>query len=242
MYARPELGDALAAFWELIRKELEERGIDAPARLSDDGIGVDFWLRPDLVLGQTCGYPYRTGLHGKVDMVGAFDHGLEGCAAGEYNSVLVVHKHGVFETLEDLDGARLAYNSVDSQSGYHGPLDFASKCGISLAPELETGSHLRSAQAVHDRLQADVAGIDAVSWRDMRRFDAFTEELRVLAATAPVPALPLVCSRRFDAGQVAGSVAAAVEKMPERLKDDLGIRGFVARTPEDYAERAFTAS
>ena len=243
MYARPELAKALAAFWDLIRHELGERGVDAPERLTEDGHGNDFWLRPDLVLGQACGYPYRVLLHGKVGMVGAFDHGLEGCAPGQYNSVLVVHKDSAFGSLEDLDGTRLAYNSIESQSGYQGPRDYAASRKISLmpAPELETGSHLGSARAVADGL-ADVAGIDAVSWRDMRRFEGFTGELRVIAETPPVPALPMICSKLFDAGQVAESVAKAVEAMPENLKDELEIRGFIARTPEDYAERAFTPS
>ena len=241
MYAHPELDDALAEFWGLIRQELEKRGIDAPARLTDDGIGEEFWLRPDLVLGQTCGYPFRTTLKDRVGMVGAFDHGLEGCGPGQYNSVLVVRADSPLASLEDLDGARLAYNSTDSQSGFHGPRGFASLRGVNLAPTLETGAHARSARAVADGL-ADVAGIDAVSWRDMRRFDDFTGALRVAAATPPVPALPLVCAKSFDAGQVAESVARAVEAMPEHLKDKLGIRGFVARTPEDYSERAFTPS
>ena len=241
MYARPELADALAELWNLIREELEKRGIEAPARLADDGIGEDFWLRPDLVLGQACGYPFRTALKGRVNMVGAFDHGLKDCEPGQYNSVLVVHGENPLGSLEDLDGARLAYNSTDSQSGFHGPRSFASSRGVNLAPALETGAHARSARAVADGL-ADVAGIDAVSWRDMRRFDDFTGALRTVATTPPVPALPLVCARSFDARLVAESVTKAVETMEERLRDGLGIRGFTARAPEDYSERAFAPS
>jgi hypothetical protein len=62
MYDRPETRAATDRFWELTRDALSLRGIDAPEALTRDRDPWDIWQAPDLVLAQTCGLPYRSGL------------------------------------------------------------------------------------------------------------------------------------------------------------------------------------
>jgi hypothetical protein len=90
MYARPELDPALGRYWQLIRRALAERGIDAPPALSNDAEEFAVWEAPDLVLSQTCGMPYRLRLHGSVSLIGTPDFGIEGCDPGYYRSAVVV--------------------------------------------------------------------------------------------------------------------------------------------------------
>ncbi|MDA8817893.1 PhnD/SsuA/transferrin family substrate-binding protein [Planktomarina sp.] len=129
MYIRPETSKAHRAFWNLLRDDLRTEGVDAPKALTNDGVGYDFWQRSDLLLSQTCGYPYRTVLKSHVHLVGTPDYGLEGCPPGHYYSVFIVHKDSPFRTLGDLDGRPMAYNDDQSQSGYQGPSAYAASQG-----------------------------------------------------------------------------------------------------------------
>ena len=50
MYARPELDYAISLLWDLIRKNLNKKGIPAPITLSQDAQDIISWLDPGLVL------------------------------------------------------------------------------------------------------------------------------------------------------------------------------------------------
>ena len=90
MYDRPDLAHQTAALWELIRDALRAEGVAAPDTLTPAPADLfQHWQVPDLVLSQTCGFPYRTRLHGHVTLIGTPDYGLEGCPPGHYRSVIV---------------------------------------------------------------------------------------------------------------------------------------------------------
>ena len=79
MYDLPDCRLANDRYWLLIRDALRSAGLMAPDALTRDM--PDFmahWQRPDLVLSQTCGYPFRAVLHSKVTLIGTPDFGLEG--------------------------------------------------------------------------------------------------------------------------------------------------------------------
>ena len=92
MYARPELDDASRNFWHLIRDNLRSSGMKAPDELNLKGNLMTVWTNPELVLSQTCGMPYRMFLHGKVNLIGAPDYGLENCPTGFYRSAIIAHR------------------------------------------------------------------------------------------------------------------------------------------------------
>ena len=138
----------------------------------------------------------------------------------------------------DLRSRRLAFNSKDSQSGYVGPLDYAKRHGVALMPSLETGAHWASGIAVVEG-NADVAAIDAITWRQMRAFDGFTDDLRVIGKTDSVPGLPLITGQKAQTSLIREAVVAVLADQPAAAKP-LGIIGLSDLRAEDYIEVAFT--
>lgn len=212
------------ALWAAIRDALRDRGVPAPDGLTRDGSLWDHWESPDLVLGQTCGMPYRQRLHGQVQLVGTLDHGLEGAPAGYYYSVLVAHR----DVTSDFAGfatKTLAYNGMDSESGWAAAQNHAALYGFSFARKLHTGSHRNSARAVADG-QADIAAIDAETWRLVQTYlPEVAARLTVLASTAPTPGLPLITGAGQDAALVFDAVQTALGHVDPAVLDALHIKG-----------------
>ena len=87
MYDRAEAQPANDRLWGLIRDGLRRSGGAAPDRLTrGDGAYWPAWEAPDLVLSQTCGYPFRARLIGTVTLIGTPDYGVTGCPPGHYCS------------------------------------------------------------------------------------------------------------------------------------------------------------
>lgn len=233
MYARPELDAAHGRFWALIRAHLREAGIDSPAQLSQQAAEFDVWQDPQLVLSQTCGMPYRLWLHDQVTLVGTPDYGLDGCPPGYYRSPLVVRGDDHRKDLDDFRDGVFAYNQTFSQSGYGAPYWEAAKSGFWFARRLHTGAHLASAQAVAEGA-ADIAALDAISWRLMTAFEPFAAKLRVLCWTDPTPGLPLITAQGADAEATFHAVSRAIADLDAQDAAALGIRGLVKIPKADY--------
>ena len=76
MYDWAEIKPVTDRLWTGIRDRLRAAGIEAPNELTR-GIDMwDSWHDPDLLVSQTCGFPYRTKLHDKVTLVGTPDFAL----------------------------------------------------------------------------------------------------------------------------------------------------------------------
>jgi hypothetical protein len=233
MYDWPEVRGATDALWAALRDALRARGVAAPEALSRD---ATHWTDPDLVLSQTCGLPFRRGLHARTTLVGAPDHGLEGCPPGFYRSAVVVRADDPRQAPAAFAGARFAYNAEDSQSGWAalvealGPLDPAAG--------LRTGAHRASVVAVAEG-RADVAANDAVSWRLAEAWEAAAARLRVLAWTRPTPGLPYITAAGRDAAAVAAAASAGVAALDPASRQALGgLEGFVALRAGDYLDAA----
>ena len=169
MYLRPQLVDAHDRFWVLIRQNLADAGIDAPAQLSQDADEFHVWKHPQLALSQTCGMPYRLWLHDKVSLVGTPDYGLEECPPGYYRSALVVRKSDRRSDPTAFRDAVFAYNQTFSQSGYAAPYWHLRPHGFWFDNRLHTEQHLLSAKAVAEG-RADIASLDGTSWRLMEKY------------------------------------------------------------------------
>jgi ABC-type phosphate/phosphonate transport system substrate-binding protein len=228
MYDWPEVRASTDAFWICLRAALEARGIAAPARLTR---GADHWRNPGLVLGQTCGLPYRRGLHAAVTLIGAPDYGLEGCPPGRYRSALVVRADDPRECPRDFVEARYACNSNCSQSG-HAALNEALG-PLAPARGLLTGAHRASVIAVA-QARADIAAIDAVSWRLARAWEPAAARLRVLGWTRPGPGLPMITAGGRDPAPFAGAIGDAIAALAPSHRAALGLAGFVRLRPVDY--------
>lgn len=233
MYDWPQIRSATDRFWHAIRDRLGEGPCGL---LRGDALWHDVWghwLDPDLVLSQTCGYPYRTRLHGHVGLVGTPDYGLPGCAPGYYNSVFVTRVDEPRSGLADFATRRFAYNESLSQSGWAAPQTHAASKGMIFTNIIETGAHAASARAVADGT-ADIAALDAQSWRLMKAFDDFACKLKVIDQTEPTPGLPLITALRRDTKVIFDAVADAIESLSITDRSELGLKGVVRIPAEDY--------
>lgn len=226
MYQRPELADAHDRLWCAVRDRLLRAGIDAPEALSQDAEEFSVWRHPDLVLSQTCGMPYRLWLHDRVTLVGTPDYGLEGCAPGYYGSALIARRDDARHDLADFRDARFAYNQTFSQSGFAAPYGHLFPLGFFFDTRAPTGAHGASARAVADGA-ADIASLDAVTWRNLQRFEPFTKGLRVLEWTKPTPGLPLITAKGRNADTVFEAVREAIDAMSPDDAGLLGIKGLI---------------
>ena len=220
--------------WALIRDRLRADGIDAPDALTrGEGAYWQAWQSPDLLLSQTCGYPFRARLQGKVTYVGTPDFGVDGCAPGYYRSVLVARADDPRSTIADFDGARFAYNEALSQSGWAAPQTHAAKLGIRLPPALQTGGHRLSAEAVATG-RADIAALDAVTYRLLATHTPEMSALKVVGLTDPTPGLPYITALGRDPDPIHAATRDAIAALTAEDRDILGLRGLVRIPVESY--------
>lgn len=229
MYDRPEVQDANDRFWQEIAKGLGH----APDALTRGGDLWDQWLSPDLVVSQTCGYPYRARLHGKVTLVGTPDYGLDGCGPGQYRSVFVARRNETRSDPAEFADARFAFNEPMSQSGWAAPATWAEARGFTFTNVLQTGGHGLSAKAVAEG-RADLAALDALSWKMIAQYDDFAQNLCVIATTDPTPVLPYITSLSRDPAPIRDAIAAAIEAITPNDRKVLSLKGLVFVPAETY--------
>lgn len=239
MYNRPELRPAFDALWAATRDRLRAKGVaHVPQTLTPVDVGLmEFWQRPDLLLSQTCGMPYRHVLRDKVALVGTPDFALPDCPPGYYKSAIIVRNDDPRKNLADFAGAKFVCNETMSQSGYAAPLVAANAAGTCFGPAKLSGAHARSARMVAEG-EADIAGIDAISWRYMCRFDPWTAGLRVLAWTEPTPGLPFISAFAPLAAVLHDCLQAAVAGLDPAVCDALTLRQIVRIPSATYLEVA----
>ncbi|WP_371226674.1 phosphate/phosphite/phosphonate ABC transporter substrate-binding protein [Roseovarius sp. 2305UL8-3] len=229
MYDLPPSQGANDRFWQAIRQHLGQ----GPDRLTRDGDLWDHWLADDLILSQTCGYPFRAHLHDKVTLVGTPDYALPGCPPGHYNSVFVARRKDARDSLQEFAGERFAYNEALSQSGWAAPMVHLRALGVGFDDLVQTGGHRASARAVAEG-RADIAALDALTWKMICRDDGFTAGLKELGRTTPTPVLPYITSKQNDPAPIYAAIEAVIEDMDEADREMLSLRGIVAIPAETY--------
>ncbi|KMK66807.1 phosphate/phosphite/phosphonate ABC transporter substrate-binding protein [Puniceibacterium sp. IMCC21224] len=230
MYDRAETAADTDALWQSVRTQLGY----GPQQVDRDIDLWDAWLGPDLLLSQTCGLPYRTRLHGKVQLLGSPDYGLPGCPPGYYNSVFVT-RHDTPGTLVEIMTRRVVINQTHSQSGYGSLYNFARERGLTLGPICESGGHVFSARMVADGV-GDITAIDAHSWRLIQRFDPHAAALRELARTEPTPATPFITSLGQDADALRCALSDGIAALPRHTRDNLNLHGIAAVPAAAYLD------
>lgn len=232
MYDYPHTRAANTLLWSLIREQLGY----GPTELTHDRDPWDIWQSSELVFSQTCGLPFRAGLHDKVQLIGTPDYGLVGCPAGHYNSVIVVSSASTIGDVKSLKGQSMAYNEGLSQSGWAAPQAHLKQANVSFETGPCTGSHKASAQAVATG-GADFAAIDGLTWEMLRvNIPEVTDKIRVLDRTLPTPALPYITSMPQDAGTIANAVESAIKSLPTAARETLHLKGLVRLSPSAYLE------
>lgn len=202
---------------------------------------TDFWLRDDVLLSQTCGYPLVHALDGRVQYVATPAFYIDGCENGDYHSVLVASYAANAGSLEDCRGLRAACNSDDSNSGMNLLRQSVAPLAAGrpfFASVLQTGGHLASLRALAVERTADIAAIDCVTFEFVRDFlPELAAGVRVIGKTQPAPGLPMIASKnvaREGIGALAAALSSAISEdspLARRLK----LKGFVRRPLDDYA-------
>lgn len=229
MYDRPETAAANDRYWQAIRNRLGE----GPDTLTRTGDLWDHWLAPDLLLSQTCGYPFRARLHGQVTLVGTPDYGLPGCPPGHYCTVFVARTDDPRATPADFAEAPFAYNEPLSQSGWAAPQNHAASQGFTFSNTIQTGGHALSARAVAEG-KADIAALDALTWALIQRHDPFATTLREIARTEPTPVLPYITALTRDPEPLFDAISAAIADLSPDDRATLSLRGLVRIPAEAY--------
>lgn len=229
MYDRPEVAATWDRLWHLFRDAYG----DGPSALTRDGDPWAIWQNPELLLAQTCGFPYRTRLKEKVALIGAPDHGIMEAPGGHYCSVVVAHRRLEGCNLSVLDGDTLAYNEPLSQSGWAAAWHHFGKKNLRIGTRLPSGAHRESARMVACG-EADFASLDVISWKLMQRYDDFTQELTVVDLTSPTPALPFISTRYQDKPRIRQALHNAIQNLTSGQREELFLQGLVALSQSSY--------
>jgi ABC-type phosphate/phosphonate transport system substrate-binding protein len=227
MYPFAHLRPAYEELWAAVRSRLP---FDTPP-LNWDLDPHDACRRDDLLLGQTCGWPLINELSAAVDVVGAFDHDVDGAGDGTYCSVIIGRTDQPLAEVLARPDLIVAANSADSLSGWISMHVVAAAHGACLDRVDWTGSHAASIDAVRVGV-ADIASIDAVSWTHLDH-----NGLTVVGHGPRVPSLPLVTAASSPS-MTDDLRQAFADAMADPLLSDtcavLKIRGFVERDFSDY--------
>lgn len=234
MYDMAPLQAANDALWAATRDALRARGIAAPEALDRAMDLRETWVAPDLVLGQTCGLPYRASLHGRVALIAAADYGLDGTPPGHYHSVFVTRAEEPGHDPAAFAARPFAFNSGDSQSGWAAPQNWAAARGFRFRPAVESGGHRLSAVAVAEG-RADIAALDAVTFRFLERYEpGLTGRLKVIGRTDTAPGLPFIAAKGADVVTTLAALGEGLKSLNEATRARLMIRGLVRIPAADY--------
>ena len=237
MYWRAENAPLWRAFWKVLQATVSDEGVALPDLTAPDDIPEpwsDHWLRSDLALSMTCGLPFRSVLRDKVAYVGTLTFGLN-AKAGHYFSQIVVRSRDEARAKLGAGDAVLAFNAPDSQSGW-AATQTATAAGpeLKFAGVLQTGSHAASVHAVaHGK--ADIAFVDAITWRILETTDPMARGLELLGASVSTPGLPLISHKGADVAALQRAIAAAVSRFRTETPDLMGgPLGFEVLDVEEY--------
>jgi len=246
MYEIAETAAATDAWWKGLARCFTAAGVDAvPATLTRPGLGPDFWLRPEMLFSQTCGYPMITKLAGRVSLLATPIYDAPGCDGADYCSLVVVREDATWKMFQELRGKVCAVNGVGSWSGHQAMRLLIALEGGQGGPfcrAIESGGHAASIVAVGDG-RADFAAVDCVSHATLSRHQpAAVVGTRVLCRTPAMPGLPLIAGQAASAEDVVamreGLMKAATDPGLADARKTLGITGMHFTQESDYARLA----
>jgi ABC-type phosphate/phosphonate transport system substrate-binding protein len=163
----------------------------------------DLWARPDLGCALMCGWPMAREERARPLIAAPIPAAEWSAGRAIYRAEFVVRIDSPFAGIEDTFGHHLAFNALDSHSGYNMPRGhlalWADRQPLYRALVGPTGSHLRSIEAVLSG-EADVAAVDsyylALAHRHVPHLVA---GLRVIDVTPASPIPPFVGSAALTA-------------------------------------------
>jgi ABC-type phosphate/phosphonate transport system substrate-binding protein len=241
MYDFDFVAEANDALWAAIASRLAEAGVRSPTRLTRGGDLAAQWRDPGLMFGQTCGYPYVTGLRGAIALIATPEYAFPGCEGAAHRSFLVRRASDPRRDLQEFRGARAAINGWDSNTGmnlFRATIACVAHGAPFFGAVVATGSHEASLSAVAEG-RADLASIDCVSFALLERGrPELVERVAVIAESPHSPGLPFIASARLPASTIVAIRRALFEALADPGLGDaiaaLGLKGARATTPADY--------
>ncbi|MGI9401235.1 MAG: phosphate/phosphite/phosphonate ABC transporter substrate-binding protein, partial [Rhizobiaceae bacterium] len=186
MYDWPEIRSSWDCLWSATRNQLRARNVETPDRLIHIEDYQPIWTDPDLLLGQTCGWPFVSGLQEQVTAFARFDVGLPGLKPGDYQSVYLARNARQIENLSEIgnwirnEKPRIAINNANSQSGCRvlgECFDIPYEVGVDQF--VFSGSHRNSIRMLASG-EADLCAVDAVSWRYALAHEPAAQQVHVV--------------------------------------------------------------
>jgi ABC-type phosphate/phosphonate transport system substrate-binding protein len=241
MYDFPEVRLLTDDLWHAIAARLKAGGIKAPDNLIRPADLMEFWRSPDLLLGQTCGYPLTRYLGDAVQLVATPHYTAPGCVGAWHNSVIVVAAGSPAKTLDDLRGKTAVINERGSNTGMN--LLRASVAPLAggrpfFGAVVESGGHARSLEMVGAG-ESDVAALDCVTFALMQRYrPEKAARVRIIGQTPSTPALPLVTAAATPLATLDALRKALLEVAADPdlavLREALFLKGFEVLPVEAY--------
>lgn len=228
------------ALFQAVLAELRTGGFTDYVELVRDPPLPEFFKRAELLLGQTCGYPYITQLRKHVRLVATPAYDFPGGDGADYASAIVVRADGGIAALAQARGRIAAVNDSHSNSGMnalrHAVAPLASE-GRFFGSVRWSGSH-RASLALLRNGEADLAAIDCVTLGYLRQEQPHElAGLTVLQYSAPSPGLPFVTGAAVPEAlrlQLRAALLAPGAALAGRMVE-LSITGFAAYEDARYA-------
>ncbi|MFK8034697.1 MAG: phosphate/phosphite/phosphonate ABC transporter substrate-binding protein [Hyphomicrobiales bacterium] len=201
MYDWPEISYRYDALWSALSGYLRDHSISAPRTLSRIAGDDQFWLHPDLLIGQTCGFPYWNNLREHVSLLGTPHYDVDGCDGTAYSSAILVRADAKWADISDCSGASIAVNEAGSLSGHlamRAALGALQHNEFQIGNVYRSGAHRQSMQMVADR-RADFCAIDAVCWNMAQEvMPEVTNRLKIIGWSPQMPGLPWITALRSE--------------------------------------------
>jgi ABC-type phosphate/phosphonate transport system substrate-binding protein len=241
MYDFPWTAAANDALWTAISARLAEAGVQSPTRLARGGDLAALWRHPALIFGQTCGYPYASGLKDAVTLVAAPEYSFSACEEALHRSFIIRRASDPRCVLKEFRGAVAALNAHDSNTGmnlFRGMIAPIAGGAAFFSSLVVTGSHEASVVAV-DNGEADLASIDCVSFALLKRGrPELMERVAIVTESPLLPCLPFIAASSLPALTIAAVrkalIAALADPDLAETRAALGLKGARAATPADY--------
>lgn len=235
----PAVREAYEALLDTVLDVLRADGWQGQVELVRDPALPDLWKQPDLLFGQTCGYPYMTQLLGQVQLIATPSYAMPGCNGSDYSSAIVVRSNSDITRLADARGRIAAANDRHSNSGMnvlrHAVAPLAVD-GRFFENVIWSGSHYASLGLVREGT-ADIAAVDCVTFAYLQQENpAWLEGLSVLQYSASSPGLPMIAGQQVPAEVVTQLRTVLLQPnlaLEQRMRT-LRIRDFEHRPHGDY--------
>ncbi len=242
-YDYPALRWAVDQWWTTLKEAFARQGLEnLPQGLNRDGGGMDAACQsPDLIFGQTCGFPLMHELKDHVQIVATPHYRSDYCEGPYYRSVILVRASEHHPDLQSLAGSCVAVNGLRSFSGYIALLaTFMDHIAAEpfFGQVVLTGNHLNSIKAISAG-DADCCACDCVSYEMIRHLHPdLYKTVSVVAAGPLAPGLPYVTAIGRDQGILRRLRLGLLEAMEQRsaaaARHALLLDGIAILTMKDY--------